>query len=303
MGNMLRAISSDGAVMLCAIDSTDMVARAEALHKSSAVVTAALGRLLTAASMIGCQMKNEKGTVTLKLNGDGPMGVAVALSDANGNVKGYTAQSVIELPLNEKGKLDVAEAVGRNGLLYVMRDFGQGEPYIGQAELVSGEIAEDITSYYANSEQVPTVCALGVLVNPDLSVKKAGGFLLQLLPGATDETIDQIEKNISTMKPVTEMLESGLSIEDISALALHGFDMEILDTFDAAYRCDCSRDRIEKALSSLQDEELVSLADEKGYTQIECHFCNKKYRYNRRELEEFCAARSQRQEARGENNE
>ena len=289
--NIIRAITSDGSVTVCAADTTAIVQRAEMMHKTSAVVTAALGRLLTAASIMGCQIKNEQGTLTLKINGGGSIGSVIAVSDSNGNVKGYTQNRVVEIPLNAKGKLDVAGAVGTDGLLHVMRDMGHGEPYIGQSKIVSGEIAEDITAYYAQSEQIPTVCALGVLVAPDLTVKNAGGFLLQLLPGADDEVITQIEKNIAKLKPVTEMLGNGMSIEDICALALEGFEMEILDSFSSEYRCDCSRERVEKALVSLKTEDLLSLADEKGYTTVECHFCNKIHRFNKAELEELAGKR------------
>jgi len=284
MGNIIRAITSDGSITVCAIDSTQIAAKAEHYHRTSAVVTAALGRLLTAASLMGCQMKNEKSSITLKINGGGPADSIIAVSDFGGNVKGYAVNPIVEIPLNAKGKLDVSGAVGSDGILYVMRDFGTGEPYIGQSKLVSGEIAEDITNYYAQSEQIPTVCALGVLVDTDLTVKKAGGFLLQLLPGATDAVIEQIEENIKNLKPVTEMLSDGMTTQQICQKMLNGFEMEILDTFDAVYKCDCSRDRVEKALSSLSRDELLSLPDEKGHARVECHFCNKIHRFNKQEL-------------------
>ena len=190
MGKIVRTLSKDGLVMCCAVDSTDAVARMEQIHKTSAVVTAAEGRLLTAASIMGTMLKSTKDSVTLRMEGDGPVGMLIAVSDGTGNVKGYVGNPIVEIPLNKQGKLDVSGAVGSEGFLYVIKDMGMKEPYIGQVPIISGEVAEDITNYYATSEQVPTVCGLGVLVNPDLTVSAAGGYLLQLLPGATDAEID-----------------------------------------------------------------------------------------------------------------
>ena len=209
MGKLIRCITSDGEVMATAVDTTDIVNRAEEIHKTSAVVTAALGRLLTAGSMMGNMLKGKDDSITLRVNGDGPTGSLIVVSDFNGDVRGYVQNPVVELPLNEKGKLDVGGAVGNNGLLYVLKDLGLKEPFSGSVPLVSGEIAEDITSYYAHSEQIPTVCALGVLVNPDLSVRAAGGYIIQLLPAASDATIDKLEAAISELKSVTAMLEIG----------------------------------------------------------------------------------------------
>ena len=287
MGKYVRAISHGGEAICLAVDSTDACARAEQIHKTSAAVTAALGRLLTAASFMGMQLKTEKSSVTLRLNGDGPAGAFIAVSDASGNVRGWVQNPVAELPLNAFGKLDVAGAVGRSGMLYVIRDEGQGEPYIGQTPIISGEIAEDVTHYYALSEQVPTVCALGVLVNPELTVKAAGGFLVQLLPGAEEDAIGRIEENIKKMPPVSTLISEGKTPSEIVNLALDGFSPEILDTGEMAYRCDCSRERMERALISLGREELRKMAQERPVTGVECHFCGTERTFTSEELLEL----------------
>lgn len=280
-------ISQDGGAFCMAVNSTDMAAQAEQYHKTSAVMTAALGRLLTAASMMGMLLKGEKDSVTLRLAGNGPAGVLIAVSDSRGNVKAYTGNSVVELPLNVHGKLDVSGAVGKEGTLTVIKDLGLKEPYIGQTPIVSGEIAEDITHYFAVSEQTPTVCALGVLVNPDLTVQAAGGFLLQLLPGAEDGMIDRLEKNIEGLPPVSRMIADGITPEEICRKALDGFSPELLDMQTAEYRCDCSRQRVERALKSLGKAELEQMAEEQETIQVECHFCDKKYIFSRKEILQY----------------
>lgn len=284
MANLIRCITSDGAVMATAVDSTDIVARAEQLHKTSAVVTAALGRLLTAASMMGNMLKGKNDTLTIKIEGDGPSGSLVAAADSEGNVRGYVMNPVVEIPLKENGKLDVSGAVGTQGSMYVIKDLGLKEPYNGFVPLVSGEIAEDITAYYATSEQIPTVCALGVLVNPDLTVKKAGGYIIQLLPGADDSTIDRLEENVRRAKPVTAMLESGMNIEQIVKEMLSGFETEVLYTEAPEYKCNCSRQRVEKTLVSLGEKELTEMADELPEVEVKCHFCNNKYVFTEKEI-------------------
>lgn len=287
MGKLIRCITSDGQVMATAVDTTDIVNRAEQIHRTSAVVTAALGRLLTAGSMMGNMLKGKDDSVTLRVNGDGPTGSLIVVSDFNGDVRGYVQNPVVELPLNEKGKLDVGGAVGKNGLLYVLKDLGLKEPFSGSVPLVSGEIAEDITSYYAMSEQIPTVCALGVLVNPDLSVKAAGGYIIQLLPAASDSTIDKLEKSISELPSVTAMLSDGMTPEDIVRAALSGFEVEVLYTQDIEYKCNCSKDRVAKALISLGREELEAMAAEKEVTEVSCHFCDKVYKFSSNELKKL----------------
>ncbi len=284
MGRVLRAISENGGVVMTAIDSTDVVARAEQIHESSAVITAALGRLLTAASIMGCGLKGAEQSVTLRLSGGGPAGNVIAVSDAWGNVRGTVSQAVVELPLNPYGKLDVGGAVGRDGTLTVIRDTGMKDPYVGSVPLVSGEVAEDVTAYYAASEQIPTVCALGVLVNPDLTVRASGGFLVQLLPGALEEEIERLEGNLKGLPSVTQMLEKGMSLEQIIGRVLDGFAPNILDEFPVEYRCNCSRQRVEKALLSLGNEELQEMIDEGEPVEVCCHFCEKKYSFTQEEL-------------------
>ena len=283
MGKLFRTITSDGLVMATAVDTTDIVAKAEQIHSTSAVVTAALGRLLTAASMMGNMLKGADNTITLRIAGYGPIGSLIAVSDSNGDVRGYATNPVVELPLNAKGKLYVGGAVGTDGFLTVIKDIGMKEPFVGQIPLVSGEIAEDLTSYYAISEQVPSVCALGVLVNPDLSVKQAGGFLIQLLPFAPDEVIDVIEKDINEMSSVTNRLEKGLTVDQIALKALDGLEPNILDDFEVNYVCDCSKQRVERALISIGKEDLLDMANDE-VTEVKCHFCNKAYSFTSDEI-------------------
>ena len=283
MGRIVRTISADASAVCSAIDGTDIVAEIERIHKTSAVVTAALGRLALGTSLIGFGLKDKDDSVTVKVNGGGPIGGMTAVSDSFGNVKAYCDENIVELPLKPNGKLDVGAAVGSSGSITVIKDLGLKEPYIGQTELVSGEIAEDITNYFAVSEQVPTVCALGVLVNPDLTVKKAGGFILQLLPFAPDDCIDTIEKNIASMPSVTTMLELGLTAEEIAMNALNGLEPNVLDDFEVAYKCDCSRERTERILFSLSKKDIESLSEDE-ITEVKCHFCDKVYRFTRDEI-------------------
>ena len=263
--------------MATAVDSTDIVASAEQIHKTSAVVTAALGRLLTAASMMGNFLKGEKDTVTVKIDGGGPAGALTAVSDSNGNVRGYAVNPIVEIPLKPNCKLDVSGAVGTDGSVFVMKDLGLKEPYNGFVPIVSGEIAEDITSYYAVSEQIPTVCALGVLVNPDLTVKKAGGFIIQLLPGYTDADIDKLEDSVKDLESVTKMLSDGKTPEEILRLALKNFEVEVLYEQEISYKCKCSRERTVEALMCVGTEDLEEMANDTKDTEVCCHFCDKRY--------------------------
>lgn len=287
MARITRAISRDGSVMAMAIDSTDIANRIEQIHKTSAVVTAATGRLATAAAMMGWMLKGEKDSLTLRLAGGGPSGTILAVADSKGNVKACPQNPVVELPLNAKGKLDVAGAVGRDGYLAIIRDLGLKEPYVGQVPIVSGEIAEDITNYYATSEQTPTVCGLGVLVNPDLSVRAAGGFLVQLLPFADDAVIDQLEKTIEKVPAVSAMIEQGMTPPEICKMLLEGLEPEILDETLSGYVCDCSRDRVERALMSLDPADINEMIAEDNGAEVGCHFCEKKYRFTAEELAEL----------------
>lgn len=277
MDNFMRAISENGGVLFCAIDSTQIVREMERIHKPSAVTSAALGRLLTAASMMGALLKRDSNTVTLRVKGDGPAGTLLAVANGAGNVKGYVENAIVELAARADGKLDVGGAVGHTGTLSVIKDLGMKEPYIGQIPLVSGEIAEDITAYFATSEQTPTVCALGVLVDKDLSILKAGGYLIQLLPGASEEEIDMLEKNIAKLHSVTQMLCEGNTLMDMMEQALAGFHPNVLDTQTTNYVCDCSVARVEKALISLGRAELNEMAAEQKTVEVACHFCDKKY--------------------------
>ncbi len=286
MSELVRMISNDGTLTVIAVDSTDIINRMEQIHMTSAVTSAALGRLLTAASMMGAVLKGKDNSITLRINGNGPAGSVIAVSDSEGNVRGYVANPVVEIPLNDKGKLDVAGAVGTDGTLTVMKDLGLKEPYIGQIPIVSGEIAEDITSYFATSEQVPSVCALGVLVNPDLTIKAAGGFIIQLLPTALEDTIDQVEECIKGIPSVTRMLTDGMTPEDICRNVLKTFELEILDTSKPEYRCNCSRERVTKALLSMGKEALVDMAND-PFTEVDCHFCEKKYRFTSAEIKKL----------------
>ena len=284
MAQIVRTISADASVTATSIDALDIVSRIEQIHKTSAVVTAALGRLSIAASLIGIGLKGEKDSVTIRLNGDGATGPLIAVADSSGNVKSYVSNPIVEIPLNKFGKLDVAGAVGRNGTLSVVKDLGLKEPFVGQVPIVSGEIAEDIASYFAVSEQIPTVCGLGVLVNPDLTVKAAGGYLIQLLPFADEKCIDILEANVNKLPPVTKMLDSGMSSEDIAMKVLDGLEPELLDSFRCEYRCDCSKERVERALISLGREELTKMAEEEDNIEVCCHFCDKKYNFSKDEI-------------------
>lgn len=277
MSKIVRSISKDGQIIMSAVDSTEIVSRAEQIHKTSAVVSAALGRLLTAASLMGNMLKGEDDSLTLRLSGGGPAGNIIAVSDSSGNVRGTVTNPIVEIPLNNRGKLDVAGAVGTQGSLYVIKDLGLKEPYIGSVPLVSGEIAEDITSYFAVSEQTPTVCALGVLVNPDLTIKCAGGFIIQLLPTADDEDISKVEQCIKDLEPVTNMLGRGMTATDICKNVLNLFDMEILDESEAAYKCNCSEERVSAAVASIGKAELQKLIDDDETQEVVCRFCDKKY--------------------------
>ena len=287
MGKLIRCLTRDATVMALFLDSTDMVARAEQIHSPSAVVTAALGRLLTGASMMGVMMKGREDSLTLKLSGGGPAGTVMAVSDSGGNVRGYAQNPIVEIPLKPNGKLDVSGAVGTEGELWVLRDNGAPEPYVGCAPLVSGEIAEDITTYYATSEQTPTVCALGVLVNPDLTVQAAGGLLLQLLPFCPDEVIDKVEQNVAKLPSVTAMLSQGLTPEEICAIALDGMEYDVLDTYEPEYRCTCSREKVQRAFLAMPSADLLDLPDENGVAEATCRFCDAVYRFTREELEKL----------------
>ncbi len=284
---IIRCITTDGSIMAAAIDSGNIVHTAQCVHHTSPVATAALGRLLTAASIMGAMLKKKEATVSLKINGGGPLGSVCALADSTGNCRGFVEHPALELPLRPDGKLDVGGAVGTDGFVTVMRDFGDGTPYTGSTEIATGEIGEDITAYYAYSEQIPTACAPGVLLDKeDHQVLLAGGLLIQALPAATDDDLDKLERNIAKLDSVTTMLAKGMDILSICKLALEGFEVEVLDEFEVAYTCSCSKERLVRALCTLPPEEIVTLADEKtGCMEASCQYCNKKYRFSQAELE------------------
>ena len=284
MGILKRAISKDASVVSTVLDATDIVNRIEQIHKTSAVVSAGLGRLTIATSLIGYGLKNDTDSVTVRMDGNGLTGPLIAVADSHGNVKSYVSNPVVEIPLNQYGKLDVKGAIGTDGTLSVIKDLGLKEPFCGTVPIVSGEVAEVIANYFATSEQTPTVCALGVLVNPDLTIKQAGGFLIQLLPFASEEVISTIEDNIKDIKPMTTMLDEGMSVEDIALTLLKGLEPNILDSANPEYRCDCSKERVETALTSLGKEELSKMAQEQEVTEVCCHFCDKKYTFTSKEI-------------------
>lgn len=293
--SLIRCITSDGAVMAIAADTTNIAYMGKKLHHTSSVASAALGRLLTASSMMGAMLKQKNASITLRVNGGGPLGAIVAVSDSNGNCRGYVENPQTETEYHPNGKINVGAGVGKDGVINVMRDYGSGEPYMGVCKLISGEIAEDITGYYAVSEQIPTVCALGVLINKeDGEVLLSGGMIIQLLPGATNDTITKIETNIRKLEPVTTMLAKGMTILEMCKKALDGFEVEVLDEQPINYVCTCSREKVVAAIEKLKDDEIRSLADEKGYAVANCHFCNKNHRFTKGQLEEIIKARAER---------
>ncbi len=285
MDQLVRAITSDGMVQAVAVSTRDLTERARQIHTTLPVATAALGRALAAASMMGNALKDQNGSVTLQIKGNGPLGTVLAVSDHLGNVRGYVQQPHVDLPLRSDGKLDVGGAVGHTGTLTVIKDLGLKEPYVGSVELLGGEIAEDLASYFVESEQIPTACALGVLVDRDQSVKAAGGYIIQLLPGATEDIISRVEGGVLAAGPVTALLAENDDPKALLERVLSDFTVEILETSPIEYRCYCSRDRVERALISLGKDELRSLLEEQGGCELTCQFCDRIHRFSGKELE------------------
>ncbi len=285
---IIRAVTADGAVRASAAITTNLVNAAQEIHKTSPVATAALGRLLTACAIMSDMMKGGKDSLTLQVDGGGPLGKLIAVGDSEANVKGYVSNPLVDLPL-KNGKLDVGSAVGADGTLGIIRDFGLKEPYIGHVKLCTGEIGDDIALYYARSEQIPSVVALGVLVDRDYSVKAAGGMILQVMPEATDEQIGQLEAMVKEMPAISSMLEEGATPEDILAFALRDFSSYTFETSKTAYRCDCSRERIERAVRSLGKAEIRDIIEKQINAELTCHFCNQKYVVTKEELEGMLA--------------
>ncbi len=282
MDKIIRILEKNGNFRLFASETTNLVQFAKTSHNTTPVVTAALGRVLTAASMMGTMMKSEKDLTTLSIKSNGAIKGIIATSTSNGNVKGYPLNNTVEIPLKSKGKLDVAGAVG-NGNLYVIKDLGLKEPFNGSVELVSGEIAEDLTYYFTTSEQTPSSVGLGVLVDTDTSVKIAGGFILQLMPDCDNDTITKLEKNISKINSVTNILsENGL--DGLIQILTDGFELNILDELHPKFVCDCSKQKVEKALITIGNEELKKIANEEEKIEMSCHFCNKKYYFTKEEI-------------------
>ena len=285
MDKLVRAITSDGAVKAVAVTTKDLTEKVRNIHKTLPVATAAIGRALAAASMMGNALKEENASLTLQIKGGGPLGTVLAVSDHLGNVRGYVQNPQIDLPLRADGKLDVGAAVGAEGTLTVIKDLGMKEPYIGSVGLLGGEIAEDLAAYFVESEQIPTACAMGVLVDRDQSVRAAGGYIVQLLPGAGEDVIAKVEGGVLAAGPVTALLDQNADPEALLRTVLSDFEVEILETSPIGYQCYCSRDRVERALISMGVSELEDLLAEQGGCELGCQFCDQVYRFTGEELQ------------------
>lgn len=286
---IVRAISTDGMVQAAAICSRDLTERARQIHKTLPVATAALGRALAAASMMGNALKSDGASLTLQFKGGGPLGTVLAVSDNEGCVRGYVTNPHTDLPLRPDGKLDVGGAVGHDGTLTVIKDLHMKEPYVGTIDLLGGEIAEDVASYFMESEQIPTACALGVLVDRDQSVKSAGGYLIQLMPGAGEDTIAKVEGGVMAAGPVSAILEQNDDPEALLRTVMSDFDLKILETCPVSYKCYCSRQRVERALISLGKSELEQMLAEQGGCQLTCQFCDAVYDFSADDLRALIA--------------
>ena len=278
MSRIIRAMTTDGSAVAMVTDTTDIVNKAIEYHHTAPTATAALGRVMTAGSLMGARLKNKDDSLTLTFKGDGPAGIVMAVSDYSGNVKGYIENPSVDLPLKPNGKLDVSGAVG-SGFMSVVRDVGLKEPMTGISQIVSGEIAEDVAAFFAQSEQTPTLISLGVLVDKDLSCAGAGGVFIQLLPHADESIIDKLEKNVTKITGLSAQIASGKTCEQIMADALSGIEYELFDEIDTDYVCDCSRERMLRAVKSLGKEELQKIFSEQETVEICCRFCNKKFSF------------------------
>lgn len=283
---IIRGNEKNGKIRFFGAITTSLVNEAHKLHMTTPVVSAAFGRTLTATAMMGTMLKGDDETISLQLRGDGPLEGIVAVGNNKGEVRGYVLNNSVDLPLKANGKLDVGGAIG-NGYLSVVRDLKLREPYVGRVELQSGEVADDLTYYFASSEQVPSVVALGVLVDRDYSIRAAGGYIIQLMPEAGEEEISKIEENIKDIPSVTNMLDSGLDINDIIKRVLAGFDIQVTETLAPAYKCTCDENSIKKALISVGREELEDILEKEGSTELTCYYCNKSYKISGEEIREI----------------
>ncbi len=281
---IIRGVDSSGSFRFAVASSTEMVDEMASIHGTSATATAALGRLLTMAAILGTDMKSDQDALTLTVKGDGPAGMLTAVADTDGRVRGYVEHPFVDLPVRPEGKLDVGGLVGKNGTLAIIRDFGLKEPYVGYSDLVSGEIAEDFANYFFTSEQTPTVVSLGVLVEVDLTCRAAGGLMIQALPGVSDEALTKLEKALENLPSITNMIDSGLTPETILSTYFSDFEVEILDEGTLKYECNCSRERIENALRGLSNVELQQMIDEDHGAEVVCHFCNSTYQFSEEDL-------------------
>lgn len=287
---IVRAMTNDGFVKAVAITGRDIVERARQIHTLLPMSTAALGRTMLGASMMGDMLKEEKGAVTIQIKGGGPLGTILAVADCEGNVRGYVQNPHVEIVEKCQGKLDVSAGVGTTGTLTVIKDIGLKEPYVGSIGLFSGEIADDLAMYFVESEQIPTACALGVLVGTDQSVTSAGGYIIQLLPGASEEIITKIEAGVHRLGPVSRALESGMDAEELLRAVLSDFEVTVLEKHPVEYRCYCSRDRVSRALISMGRDEMTSLIEEQGQAELTCQFCDKVYHFTKSDLEALLAS-------------
>lgn len=281
---IIRAISSDGLVQAAAICSRDLTERARQIHKTLPVATAALGRTLAGAAMMGNALKGQGASLTLQIKGGGPLGTILAVADTDGNVRGYVTNPRVDLPLRADGKLDVGTAVGAGGTMTVIKDLNMREPYVGTVDLLGGEIAEDIAGYFVESEQIPTACGLGVLIDRDQSVRAAGGYLIQLMPGYTEDTVVMVEGGIMAAGNASAILDKDPDPEHMLRQVMSDFDLKILESSEVEYRCYCSRERVERALLSLGADELASIVREQGGCQMSCQFCDTVYDFSAEEL-------------------
>lgn len=296
MLNLARSITKDGSAFSVAIDATEIVSKIKEIHNTSAAVSIALGRLTVAGSMMGALLKNDTDSLTLRIKGDGTAGNLIVVSNGKGFVKSYVDNPSAGMLTSDCEKIDIKKVVGTTGMLSVIKNIGLKQPYNSQVPLISGEIGEDITNYYVTSEQIPTVCALGVLLNEDSTIKRAGGFLIQLLPYADESVIDVIEKNVANIKSVSKMLDDGMSPQEISLKVLEGLTPNLLDECEVKYKCDCDRDRTKRLLMSLNAKEIENMIDDGKPISVECHFCNSKHTFEIDDLKRILALKNEKGE-------